>query len=151
MTLASRIDCPRCRHERGHVIGCLQAAADFRAQVHVDTLVLPAGWTLAKRVYDGAWFLFAQRGRQPLSAIVSIEAHGDALWMHMSVAGDGRVPTWDELHAVKDWILGDVEAYMVAPPRSRYVNINPDVLHLFAPVDQDRLPLPDFTAGTGSL
>lgn len=143
--------CPRCHAVRGHVLGCLQAAAGFRSRVIVDALVIPSGWSIERRVSDGAWFLFAARGRPPLSAILSVEAHGAALWLHMSVAADRRVPTWEELRDVKSWLLGDVEAYMVAPPRARYVNIHPDVLHLFAPVDQECLPLPDFTAGTGSL
>lgn len=143
--------CHRCGGFGRHLIGCLQAGADLRASVHVDRLILPPGWRLERRVADGAWFLFGLRGKPPLSAIFTIEAHGDNLWQHMSVAGDERVPTWDELRDVKDWLLGDIEAYMVAPPKARYVNINPSVLHLFAPVDQEHLPLPDFTGGQHSL
>jgi len=143
--------CPRCGAGHGHVSGCLQAVADLRAQTMVDALVLLPGWTMARRVNDGAWFLYAYRGRPPLSAIFSVEAHAGALWLHMSVAGDGRMPNWTELMQVKDLLLGDIEAYMVAPPKARYVNVNPHVLHLFAPVDQSTLPLPDFTAGTHSL
>lgn len=150
MTELAGSQCPRCAGFQRHAIGCLQAAGDLRGQAIVDRLVLPPGWALQRRSSDGGWFLYAHH-RRPLSAILSVEAHDDRLWLHMSVAADGRVPTWHELRGVKDWLLGDVEAYMVAPPRARYVNINPFVLHLFAPADQDRLPLPDFTAGTASL
>ncbi len=141
--------CHLCEAPVGHLVGCLQAAADLRAEFMVDRLITPKGWQLARRSMDGAWFVY--RNNPQLSAIFSVEAHGESLWLHISVAGNGRVPTWDELRNAKDWLLGDVEAYMVAPPRARYVNINPNVLHLFAPVDQEHLPLPDFTAGSHSL
>lgn len=143
------MNCPVCGSFDGHAAGCLQAAADLRGSIHIDHVVRPAGWALVRRSVDGAQFI--RRNNPPLSAIFSAEAHGDRMWLHISVAGDRRVPTWDELRDVKDWLLGDIEAYMVAPPKARYININPHVLHLFAPVDQEHLPLPDFTAGSHSL
>jgi hypothetical protein len=149
--ILERGGCPRCFAFGRHRDGCFQAVADLHGTAHVDRLLMPVGWRLERRSSDGGWFLYVARLGPALSAIVSCEAHGADLWMHMSAAADGRVPTWDELRGVKEWLLGDVEAYMVAPPRARYVNINPDVLHLFSPVEQGRLLLPDFTLGTGSL
>ncbi len=143
------MSCHLCNAPTGHAPGCLQAAGDLRAEFMVDRIILPRAWHLVRRSMDGGHFVY--RNNPQLSAIFSVEAHVERLWLHLSVAGNGRVPSWDELRGAKDLFLGDVEAYMVAPPRARYVNINPDVLHLFAPVDQEHLPLPDFTAGSHSL
>lgn len=149
VTAAMAMRCLRCRRDDGHEPGCAQAVADLRGTVYIDRLVLPSGWQLVARSAEGGIFL--HRGAPAMTAIYSCEAHGDSLWHHMSCAVANRDPTWDELRTVKEWLLGDIEAYLVAPPKARYVNQHPHVLHLFAPVDQEHLPLPDFTAGSGSL
>jgi hypothetical protein len=67
------------------------------------------------------------------------------------VSHRNRVPSWRELVSVKELFLGDREAYKVLPPKSRYVNIHPNVLHVFALLDEHASALPDFTRGTGGL
>jgi len=117
--------------------------------------VLPVGWKVAQDTDDGARYLFtARKGKKRvtlMSVVVSgcIEDDGRK-WIHLSVAGPGRVPHWSELVDVKELFLGrDSKAIQVIPPRAEYVNIHPHVLHLFVCVDEDVLP--DFTSGTGSL
>lgn len=79
-----------------------------------------------------------------LVAIVEVECHDGALWGHLSVSAQKRVPSWEELRWCKEYFLGDRKAVMVLPPRAEYVNVHPHVLHLFAPLERD--PLPDFRA-----
>jgi len=111
--------------------------------------VAPA-WTLVARAEDGAAF---RRGT--LQAILSVERHDGALWLHVSACGrtgERRfyLPSWEEMKRVKQDFLGDVWAYGVLPPAKDYVNDHPCVLHLFARGDGGSA-LPDFTRGTGTL
>lgn len=86
-----------------------------------------------------------------LLAIVEVEAVDGELWGHMSVSASTpkRIPTWPELRWCKEYFLGDRKAIQVLPPRAEYVNLNPNVLHLYAPLDRD--PLPDFRHPTGGI
>lgn len=110
--------------------------------------VLPPLWAILERGEDGAKYLADTLG---LAAILScrIEADGRA-WLHLSVSRSSRVPSWRELRECKDIFLGDREAYSVMPPESRYVNLHPFCLHMFALLDGSTA-LPDFTGGSGSL
>lgn len=110
--------------------------------------VIPAGWTLLGRREDGAAYRNDLVG---LQVIISAESHDDGRrWLHLSVSNPTRLPKWRELVEVKELFLGlERYAYQVVPPRSRYVNIHPFVLHLFSCLDGE--PLPDFTQGSGSL
>lgn len=79
-----------------------------------------------------------------LTVIVEVECHEGELWGHLSVCGQTpkRPPTWDEMRWCKEHFLGDRKAIQILPPRAEYVNIHPNVLHLWAPLERD--PLPDF-------
>lgn len=107
--------------------------------------VLPGYWCLAHVTHDGA--SYRRRGGQ--TCIVSAAVHDGKRWVHMSLCGRGRVPSWRELVEAKELFLGDVYAVQVLPPSELYINIHPHVLHLFHCLDGH--PLPDFTEGTGSL
>jgi hypothetical protein len=93
-------------------------------------------WELVARSEDGAAY---RHRRRPFTLIYSVAIESDGhVWIHLSMAHRDRTPTWVELMEAKDWLVGtDRYAYQVAPPRSVYVNINPNVLHLFACLDMD--------------
>lgn len=65
-------------------------------------------------------------------------------WEHASISvhGEPRCPTWDEMCWVKD-IFWRAEERVVQfhPPRSEYVNCRPYMLHLWRPTDSE-LPAP---------
>lgn len=112
-------------------------------------VVLPATWTIADMMPDGAKYVSRLL---ELAAILTCSREDDGrVWLHLSVSHARRIPNWRELGAVKELFLGDREAYQVLPPKARYVNIHPNVLHLFALLDDGAAALPDFTGGTGSL
>lgn len=75
----------------------------------------------------------------------------DRAWLHLSVSHRSRLPSWREVREAKEIFLGEREAYQVLPPPARYVNLHPNVLHLFALLDKDQVALPDFSRGTRSL
>ena len=104
--------------------------------------LLPWGWRPDRQGVDGARYLY----RDGLSVIVSGAVRSDGnRWLHVSCARRDRLPTWAELRTVKDVFIGrDVYAAQILPPTECYVNINPHVLHLFAPVDHP-WPLPEMS------
>ncbi len=116
--------------------------------------VLPPLWhepLWSRRGLDGTATFDCTSKRLRVLLSCSHELDGRA-WLHLSVSHQKRIPNWDELVFAKEAFLGDREAYKVIPPRSRYVNINPFVLHLYALHDPAAAPaLPDFTRGTGSI
>lgn len=87
-----------------------------------------------------------------LRVIWSIAAENDdRLWMHVSVSRPTRIPSYSDMTRVKDLFIGpDRVAYTVLAPASQHVNIHPNCLHLWAPLEGDP-PLPDFSRGTGSI
>jgi hypothetical protein len=101
--------------------------------------VLPAGWQPIPEMAGG----FINRQRK-LGAMFSVEREADGKrWVHVSVSHRDRVPTWDELRSVKDWLLGrDTLVVQVLPPEAEYVNVHPYVLHLWHCLDGR--PVPDF-------
>jgi hypothetical protein len=111
-------------------------------------LVLPASWTIHERKRDGIHYVQSISG---LSLIVSGDTEWDGRrWIHMSIACPWRMPTWMELVAAKEMVIGrDAYAVQVIPPRNEYVNQHPYCLHLFSCIDGH--PLPDFTRGGTSL
>ena len=57
---------------------------------------------------------------------------------HVSVAPTHkfRIPSWDDMAELKDICFEDEEeVYQVHPPKSRYVNIKENCLHLWRPVN----------------
>jgi len=122
----------------------LQGVADTIARGKEPTPPFP--WRLVQRSQDGcAWVNPGAR----LSVIWTCNAYDGELWFHVSVSHRDRIPKWEELVAVKEWSLGsEAWAYEVLAPRSRWININPHVLHLWSPANGLRR-LPDFgAAGT---
>lgn len=111
----------------------------------------PKDWKEIERSDDGPavggkYRSFSRRLTVMLTC--AIENDGRA-WLHLSVSHPERLPTWGELRLVKEAFLGDREAYQVMPPRSRYVNIHPHCLNVFALLEGDALP--DFTRGMGGI
>lgn len=65
-------------------------------------------------------------------------------WEHVSVspAKNDRTPTWEEMTFVKSLFWGEEETVIqYHPPKSRYVNNHPYVLHLWKPIGIE-IPLP---------
>ena len=88
--------------------------------------------------------------RRRLSVMEGRELHAGEVWHHVSMSQAARVPTWEEFaEAKRDFIGEHVEAYLVHPPRERYVNFNPRVLHWYANMDRTAGVLPDFRVGMG--
>lgn len=106
----------------------------------VPPSVLPPNWRCIDRGIDGGLY----KSRDGFTVIVSccIERDGRA-WVHLSVSRRDRVPNWDEMVRIKEIFLGKESlAVQVFPPRSEWVNLHPNCLHLYQCLDE--CPLPDF-------
>ncbi len=66
-------------------------------------------------------------------------------WRHLSLSRQDRVPSYDDLTKVKSAFAGDHRAaVMVLPKKEEHINIHPNCLHLWWPVNEEHYPLPDF-------
>jgi hypothetical protein len=106
-------------------------------------------WKLAREGGDGAMFVHVQR-RMSLIVSSAIEEDGRR-WAHISIAMPETLPSWDDLRAVKEQLVGaEWDAYQVLPRASRYVNQHPNCLHLWVCLDSPGV-LPDFSRGGTSI
>lgn len=64
-------------------------------------------------------------------------------WEHVSISRrNGKIPTWDEMCAIKDMFFNEEEVVaQYHPRRSEYVNIHEGCLHLWKPLTVE-LPTP---------
>jgi hypothetical protein len=108
----------------------------------------PRGWNRTDVRTDGAVYSCLPR---KLAVILSVGLEGDGQrWLHLSLSHKYRLPTWGELRTVKELFLGPhTYAVQVIPPVTHYVNIHPNVLHLFHCLDEYRLP--EFSRGLGTI
>lgn len=106
----------------------------------------PTGrWELLMAGEDGA--AFQQGGGLRVITSVGVEDDGNC-WLHASCSREERLPSWADLRNVKQAWCGERYAYIVLPPSERYVNINPNVHHLWCRLTDDLAgpALPEFSA-----
>ncbi len=71
-------------------------------------------------------------------------------WIHVSMSYPQKLPGWNVYRMVKDRFIGrDKKAIQVLPPDSEYVNLHPNVLHMWHCLDGDGLP--DFRTESGGI
>lgn len=109
--------------------------------------VLPTNWRLCEDMLDGSRY----ESREGLRVIVSGMTELDGRhWLHASVSRRGRLPSYDDLKAVKALFIGrERKAIQVFAADSEHVNLHPFVLHLWHCASGDVLP--DFTQGGKTL
>jgi hypothetical protein len=95
--------------------------------------------------------MYRNDGRR-LSVIVSAAVELDGKkWLHLSVSSPHIIPSWETLKEVKNiWIGHHRQAIQVLPSQKKWINIDPNCLHLFCCLDEPD-PVPDFTRGGDSL
>lgn len=104
--------------------------------------ILPPSWTLESWAMDGGRWL----GPGLVVILSGQEEQDGKRWLHLSCSHVRRLPRWEELREVKDLFLGKNSlALQILPPEAEYVNIHPNVLHLWCCLDGR--PTPDFTRG----
>lgn len=96
-------------------------------------------------------FVYNDLVTRSLAVICSAQVEADGKrWIHVSCSRADRLPSWKDLRRVKDVFVGvHRKAVQVFPAQSEYVNVHPNVLHLWACLDGD--PLPDFRLADGTI
>lgn len=80
---------------------------------------------------NGCFFVATRPGQPPLRVIAS-DGGG---WEHVSVSRPDRIPTWEEMCAIKALFWGDDDCVMqLHPPRADWVNNHSRCLHLWRPI-----------------
>lgn len=88
---------------------------------------------------NGAFHIPTRPGQPPFTVICSDQMG----WQHISVSLPGRCPTWDEMCKVKAMFWDDEDCVMqLHPPKSQWISNHPYCLHLWAPMDGQRIPMP---------
>lgn len=106
----------------------------------------PNGWRMMEMLCDGCSYIHPGGLRVIISG--QIEEDGKR-WLHCSLSRRNTIPSHDDIITVRRAFLGeDRYAYQVFPPKDRYVNIHPHVLHLWSCVDEpEGKLLPEFSRG----
>lgn len=105
---------------------------------------LPPGWKLiqvSKTDFD------YYNPKRDLRVLLSIdtrhETNGD--WLHVSYSHQKKIPNYDTTTYVRRHFIGESrECINVFPPKDRYVNIHPNCLHLWCPLDPRDITWPKF-------
>jgi len=71
----------------------------------------------------GDWYLWGH-----LAVCVAKEG---GYW-HLSISHPLRYPTWDEIYTARyDFLPGEINAAILLPKKSEYVNIHPNCFHVY--------------------
>lgn len=106
---------------------------------------------MATSSLDGANGIFVVPLSDDTTAVCVISKGGG--WEHLSVRmevrwPDGKMthetPEWDEMCKVKELFWDDPEDVVMQlhPAKSKYVNMHPNVLHLWRPINGHEIPTP---------
>jgi len=87
------------------------------------------------------WGQFLLQG--PCGEVLAImSSGGQDGWEHVSVSTRRRIPNWQEMAWVKDLFWNDDECVMqLHVPKADHINIHPNVLHLWRPLN-GKIPMP---------
>ena len=96
----------------------------------------PAGYPPGD-AQNGMFVVQLQHGQS-----VHVIASNGGGWEHVSVSRRDRVPTWHEMCQIKDMFFSQDDVVIQFHPAQRdYVNIHPNCLHLWRPID-GTMPIP---------
>jgi len=72
------------------------------------------------------------------SFTLMVIASDEGGWEHVSVSLKNRTPNWKEMCFIKDLFWSEDEAVVqFHPPKSEYVNMHPNCLHLWKKVEEE--------------
>ena len=103
-------------------------------------------WGAPDSFGDGGWSFKAKNGPGSILVTAWPFEKGEA-WLHASISGGDRMPTYDDLAGVHKAVWGtDGYAYEVFAPDSQHVNLHPYARHLWGRTDGAPV-LPEFGRG----
>jgi hypothetical protein len=105
---------------------------------------LPRGWRADGSLFLGRGRALVFRHGSGLAVIVSLDEEPGARWLHVSCSYSDRLPSWEDLKAVKRIFIGpELTAWQIVAPDSEWVDFHPYTLHLWARLDPESgAPMP---------
>jgi hypothetical protein len=108
-------------------------------KLRIDPATRPGnGW-----VFKGYFYLIDEsplasawmKNKGTLKVLRSISTMKDgSKWYHISISRPDKLPSWEDLTAVKNDFIGEEKfALQVIPAKEDHVNVNPFCLHLWSP------------------
>ena len=99
--------------------------------------VLPAGWTSRKVQIGPIEAIMVENLVTGLRVLVSVDpVQPGQQWLHVSASRANRLPSWEDLHEVKNLLIGrEKTTVQLLPKESDYVNFNKYTLHLWHRLD----------------
>ncbi len=107
---------------------------NFAGERDTHAQLLKAGWP----DWNPMPLVYVTAGHEFVALVGSERCGGpkSALRWHISLRGPGRVPTWDELVDAAHQLQPGVMFVVAVPPRSLWMNMDPNVLHLWETNDR---------------
>ena len=103
-------------------------------QIEVDSMVRQA------MLAEGSIDCQAFETNDGLGVLYSVDKTPKGVLKHLSISRLDRYPHWDEILKIKEHFFGDVDAMMVMPKKSDYVNIHRNCFHVWeTPTEWDIL------------
>lgn len=88
-------------------------------------------WGVSGSNHAGIYSFTLRRGE------VHVIVSSDGGWDHVSVSGENRCPTWNEMEFIKRiFFKEDETAMQLHVPPSDHINCNPFVLHMWRPLNE---------------
>lgn len=108
---------------------------DIRDYTPMAPSRLPSSWKMIQSPLPASSHAFAHVSGLAVMSSLATMANGTR-WMHISCSRKNKLPSWEDLKAIKRWFIGDdAPAVQVLPREADYVNIHPNCLHLWAPAE----------------
>ena len=109
---------------------------------HLDKYRVPLMGEFIGDEYNGA-FLMDILGEKTFFIV----SNGDG-WEHVSVSHPNKIPTWETMCKVKDLVFEDEETVIqYHPKKSEYVNMHPNCLHMWRPINKSIPTPPKYMVG----
>ncbi len=103
---------------------------------------IPPGWVDSE--LPGPIFMW-ENPKRNLRVAASIEEHAEHPWIHVSISHPKRIPNYLELQYLRHHWIGQRKSIMVFPTEEYYTNLHENCLHLYANLNADDDPLPEFS------
>ena|SRR6266566_30072 len=128
--------------------------SEYNPNETLGGLPAPHGWYILERIkdYGLAW---RRTIGESLTVIESTAVKDDGrMWLHVSLSkpNSKKIPSYEDIQLLRKLFIGeDRECYLIFPPKARYINIHPGVIHLWACLYEPDGVLPHMEGDIGGM
>ena len=127
------------------MLSLLDCETIVRRDKYLKDITPPKGWLKARETPCGHYWVHMKLKLQVYQTVVEKDGQ---IWMHTSVSrpkksSAWKLPSYEDLARVRKVFVGDRPAIQIFPSSEEHVNLQ-NVLHLYTPLENASLNLPDF-------